>query len=225
MHSFLTHLDQQISDLHLLKHPFYLAWSKGELSLEVLQEYAKEYYHHVKAFPTYLSALHAHTECAETRKLLLQNLIEEEAGAPNHPELWRAFAKGLGVTDRELDAHLPCQEIVSLISTFRSITKNESVAAGIAALYAYESQIPEICHSKIDGLKRHYGMTKPEDFRYFSVHIGADEEHARVERELLQKHVTAENQATTLQAADQVLQKLWNFLSGLCERHQIACAM
>ena len=40
----------------MLKHPFYVAWSEGKLSREVLQEYAKQYYAHVRAFPTYVSA-------------------------------------------------------------------------------------------------------------------------------------------------------------------------
>jgi pyrroloquinoline-quinone synthase len=66
-------------------------------------------------------------------------------------------------------------------------------AEGIAALYAYESQIPEICISKIEGLKTFYGMTSQNDWRYFTVHIEADKEHARVERELLQKAINSDN--------------------------------
>src|SRR5882762_6395825 len=125
MDHFFDTLDGQIEKRHLLKHDFYLAWSKGELSQEVLQEYAKDYYHHVKAFPTYISALHAHTDCMETRKELLQNLVEEEAGSPNHPDLWRAFAKGLGVTDEELVTHRPSYAMSELIRSFRSICKED----------------------------------------------------------------------------------------------------
>src|ERR1700722_15277044 len=117
----LEDLDMQIQAKHLLTHPFYQAWSKGELSLDCLKEYAKEYYHHVKAFPTYLSALHAHTEDPTTRQVLLKNLIEEEAGSPNHPDLWKIFANEIGATDEEIIAHKPNAEIKHLISTFRRI--------------------------------------------------------------------------------------------------------
>jgi pyrroloquinoline-quinone synthase len=224
LESFFSNLEAQISSKHLLEHDFYKAWSRGELSIEVLQEYAKEYYQHVKAFPMYLSALHSHTECATTRKHLLQNLIEEEAGSPNHPELWRAFAKALHVTDAELDAHQPGFEMQALIQTFTTMCRNSSVAEGISALYSYESQIPAICHSKIEGLQTHYGMLPPSGYAYFSVHIAADEEHARVERELLSQHVTEKNSRSVLEASDKALQALWNFLSHLCVKHRISCA-
>lgn len=222
---FLTELDQLIESKHLLHHVFYLAWSKGELSPECLKEYAKEYYHHVQAFPTYISALHAHTECPDTRQVLLKNLIEEEAGSPNHPDLWKQFALALGVTEQELDSHAPNREITALINEFRTTCKEASVAEGIAALYAYESQIPAICHSKIDGLKKHYHMHDPKGWRYFSVHIGADEIHAAEEKALLQKHVMDNNKDAVYAAANRVLDGLWDFLSDLCRRYEIACTM
>lgn len=223
MELFFAALEAQIAEKHLLKHPFYQAWSRGELSQECLKEYAKEYYHHVRAFPTYLSALHSHTEEMSSRKEILQNLIEEEAGSPNHPDLWRTFALSLGATEQELDAHRPCLEIQKLITTFRTTCREGSVAEGVAALYAYESQIPAICVSKIDGLKTHYGLCDSKAWRYFSVHIAADEEHARVERELLARHV--KDTAPVHKAAQETLDNLWNFLSGLCDRFGIRCQM
>lgn len=218
----LKKLDGQIQAKHLLNHPFYLAWSKGELSNECLKEYALEYYHHVKAFPSYLSALHSRTEDAASRRHLLNNLIDEEAGTPNHPELWSSFALSLGASQEEIDRHRPNEQIQELIHAFRQICQNGNVAQGLAALYAYESQIPEICRSKIKGLKEHYGMRDPEQWKYFTVHIGADEEHSRVERDLLRKHLTETSGAH--QAAEKILEKLWDFLSGLCHRYEIACA-
>lgn len=220
---FLAELDLQISEKHLLKHVFYQAWNRGELSKECLREYAKEYYHHVKAFPTYLSALHAHTEDMETRKEILQNLMEEEAGTPNHPDMWRGFALSLGATQDEIASHTPCKEIQELIKNFKSICTYGTVTEGLASLYAYESQIPAICVSKIDGLRKHYGMTEPEEWRYFSVHIAADVEHAEAERKLIGKHITQHEVGQVKTSTQVILDSLWNFLDGLCERYQIAC--
>ncbi len=59
MNQHLDKIDNDIAEKHLLKHPFYLAWTRGELSKEALTDYAKQYYHHVAAFPTYLSAVHS----------------------------------------------------------------------------------------------------------------------------------------------------------------------
>ena len=43
------------------------------------------------------SATHAACDDLEIRKMLLENLIEEEMGVASHPELWLRFAEGLGV--------------------------------------------------------------------------------------------------------------------------------
>jgi pyrroloquinoline-quinone synthase len=221
---FIKNLDLKIDSKNLLKHHFYQAWTQGTLSKECLREYAKEYYHHVKAFPTYLSALHSHTEDQATRKLLLTNLIEEEDGSPNHPELWKSFALALGNTEEEIASHQPCKEIQELIHTFRKQCLEGSVSEGLTALYSYESQIPEICISKIDGLKKHYGMHHPDDWKYFSIHIAADLEHAAVERELIAKHVDSNNASQAMHSAELILNRLWDFLSGLCDRYNVKCA-
>src|SRR3989442_6291601 len=102
MSSPLETIDAQIAAKHLLNHPFYQAWTRGELSKEALQDYARQYYHHVAAFPTYLSAVHANTEDQETRRQILANLIDEEAGNPNHPQLWLRFAESTGAERQDV---------------------------------------------------------------------------------------------------------------------------
>jgi len=204
-------------------HPFYLAWARGELSKEALTDYARQYYHHVAAFPTYLSAVHAKCDDQAIRKQLLDNLIDEEAGSPNHPDLWKQFAQGLGVDDVDLAKTEKQPETKNLIGTFRSVCGEGSTAEGLAALYAYESQIPAICESKIDGLKKHYGFTDPEHYRYFSVHIEADREHSADERQMLSSHIDNGNFENVKASANRVLDALWEMLSGVCRRHSIAC--
>src|SRR5438046_4802946 len=121
MNQHLDKIDNDIADKHLLKHPFYLAWVRGELSKEALTDYSKQYYHHVAAFPTYLSAVHAKCDDQPTRKQILSNLIDEEAGTPNHPELWKQFANALGVDDVDLAKTEKQLETKNLIETFRSV--------------------------------------------------------------------------------------------------------
>src|SRR5437868_6936475 len=193
MNQHLDKVDSDIAEKHLLKHPFYLAWTRGELSKEALTDYAKQYYHHVAAFPTYLSAVHAKCEDQPTRKQILSNLIDEEAGSPNHPELWKQFANALGVEDADLAKTEKQPETNNLINTFRSVCREATTADGLAALYAYESQIPAICESKIDGLKKFYGLTNPKNYEYFAVHIEADREHSAAEREMLSSYVDDQN--------------------------------
>jgi len=219
----LETIDNDIAEKHLLKHPFYLAWTHGELSKEALTDYAKQYYHHVAAFPTYLSAVHAGCDDQPTRKQILSNLIDEEAGSPNHPELWKQFAEGLGVEDVDLVQTEKESETKNLIGTFRSVCSDKTTAEGLAALYAYESQIPAICESKIDGLKKHYGFTDPKHYEYFSVHIEADKEHSAAERGMLADKIDDQNIYNVRASVNRVLDALWEMLSGVCRRHAIAC--
>jgi len=223
MNEHLDQIDNDIAEKHLLKHPFYLAWTRGELSKEALIDYAKQYYHHVAAFPTYLSTVHAKCDDQPTRKQILQNLIDEEAGSPNHPELWQQFANALGVDDVDLAKTGKQPETKNLIETFRSVCGEQSTAEGLAALYAYESQIPAICESKIDGLKKYYGFNEPKGYEYFSVHIEADREHSAAEREMLSAKTDNQNFESVRTSANRVLDALWEMLSGVCRRHAIAC--
>ena len=124
-----------------------------------------------------------------TRRQLLANLNDEEAGEPNHPQLWLQFSDSLGAA-RDVRQE---PETSHLIGTFRDICGNGTTAEGLAALYAYESQIPSVSESKIDGLKKHYGFTDPKTYEYFTVHIEADREHAAAEREILAHHVDDTN--------------------------------
>ena len=75
---FCQQLDARISKYDLLCHPFYKAWSAGELTREDLREYAQDYYHHVEAFPSYLAALALRLEEGELRRAVLANMCDEK---------------------------------------------------------------------------------------------------------------------------------------------------
>lgn len=219
--SLVDDIDQRIARQHLLSHPFYQAWSRGELSRAALSDYAAQYYHHVAAFPTYLSAVHAQTTDPLVRRQILSNLIDEEAGDPNHPELWLRFAESLGLDAASVQGGEMWPATKSLIERFRVCCSERGTTAGLAALYAYESQIPAVSEKKIDGLKQFYGFKDPADYQYFSVHIEADQEHAAVERQQLERIASEHDVAAVHQSAQEVLDGLYGLLSAVCERHSI----
>lgn len=222
-HPTLTQIERQIQGRAVLTHPFYQAWQRGELTQAALADYAAQYYHHVAAFPMYLSALHCHTDNADTRRAVLQNLMDEEAGTPNHPELWLQFAESLGAAQTDIMAAEAAPETLALVRTFRTICGGGSVAAGLAALYSYESQIPEVAGTKIEGLQTHYGIAEDAALAYFRVHQEADVEHSAVERALLNRHLSDADAGDAPAAAQAALEAVWNLLSGVCHRHAIAC--
>lgn len=219
-------IDERVSRQHLLQHPFYQAWSRGELTMAALRDYAAQYYHHVAAFPTYLSAVHAQTEDAEVRRHLLSNLMDEEGGSPNHPELWLQFAESLGLNREDVKETRQWDATKNLVATFRNCCGQRGTGAGLASLYAYESQIPAVSEKKIEGLRQFYGFTNPESYDYFTVHIDADREHAAVEAAQISKVVDESQSGRALEAVGEVLDGLYGLLSAVCEKHGIHdCAL
>ncbi|MHB8419520.1 MAG: CADD family putative folate metabolism protein [Myxococcales bacterium] len=206
-------MDEAIGRYALLKHPFYQAWTQGTLSRATLVHYAKQYRHHVEAFPTYVSAVHSRCNGdLAARKSLLENLIEEERGEKNHAALWLDFAVGLGATPREvLDTEAePATKI--LVETFHGLT-NRPAAQGAAALYAYESQIPAVATAKIEGLRSRYGIDDPRTLAFFEIHRELDVHHSAATAAIAERLV--EMPAHTVDAAGTAAKVLWKFLDSM----------
>jgi pyrroloquinoline-quinone synthase len=214
--NFESNLRAAVMEYSMLQHPFYVAWSEGKLSKPVLAEYSKQYYAHVRAFPTYVSAVHSHCENLETRQSLLENLIEEERGDENHPELWLRFAEALGVDRGNVrNAELLASTKAS-IEKLRSLTRGDDYRQGLAALYAYEAQIPEVARTKRQGLKSFYGLTDERAIAFFRVHESIDVLHQQIEMQILREHcLTPEDQIGAISAATASAQALWSFLDGI----------
>lgn len=218
----LSPIDALIAERHLLKHPFYRTWQEGTLAPEALRDYAAQYYRHVSAFPTYISALHSRCEDLETRQVLLGNLRDEEEGTENHPALWRRFAQAVGCAASDLDGGDVWPETASAISAFRAAVGEGSVVRGLAALYAYESMVPAVAAEKIRGLAEHYGVEGFPGTDYFEVHRTLDVEHAASSRELLARHVGSEaDLAEAERGAAMALDAVNGLLGGICRVHGI----
>jgi pyrroloquinoline-quinone synthase len=209
-------IDQAIDQYAMLRHPFYQLWSEGKLSDTTLAEYARQYYAHVSAFPTYVSAVHSRCDSLPVRQLLLENLIEEERGPDNHPELWLRFAEGLGVSRDQVKTAELLPSTRESVSNLKALTSNPDYRLGVAALYAYESQIPEVARTKRAGLKQFYGIDEPRTVSFFTVHESADEVHRQIEMKIMSDGCdTDEARDETVAAAQQGAKALWDFLSGV----------
>ena len=142
--SFIDQVDKQIKKNHLLNHSFYQAWNSGDLSKDTIKEYAAQYFQHVSSFPRYLSAIHSNCDDISTRQILLENLVDEENGSENHPELWMRFAEGMGNSRDKVNNTDAMSETQDLVETFKKLSRSEQYHIGLAALYCYESMQPEI---------------------------------------------------------------------------------
>lgn len=209
----LEELDGLIEKYHLLKHPFYRAWTEGTLSRESLQLYAAQYYQHVRAFPENLKLLRERAN-GPLGELVMENLAEELDSSGPHPALWRQFAGSLGVSETALDSAYALPGIAALLDAFDEVASQGTLAQAAASFYAYEAQVPEIATQKIAGLRRFYGITGPRALAYFAVHEEADVRHRAAWRDWL---ATQDDAAASgvVPAAERILQALWGALDAV----------
>jgi len=217
-----SQIDSKVAERAMLSHPFYQAWTEGRLPLDTLRAYSRQYFHHVDAFPRAVSAVHTACPDRDGRRMLAENLAEEEgieAGKQDHASLWLMFACGLGEDEVAVRSQKLNAETLGLIDTFRKLS-HRSYASGLGALYAYESQFPAVASAKIEGLIERYDVKDEETLGFFRVHESADVEHSRVCRELLDRLPESER-AEAVAAGEELAGALWNFLSGVEREAQL----
>ena len=71
-------IDKEIQNRSLLKHPFYQMWSKGELNLNDLQGYSKEYFSMVKTIPKMVGKIEKLTSDPESRRPIEEPQVKNQ---------------------------------------------------------------------------------------------------------------------------------------------------
>ncbi len=223
---FLRELDARIAKYDLLCHPYYKAWSAGELTRADLREYALDYYEHVAAFPAYLAAFGIRLEEGELRRAVLANMRDEQGAESeqSHADMWLDFAEGMGAS-RNGFGHESVPEVGELVAHFMDVASMGTSEEVLASFYAYESQVPRVAAEKNRGLREMYGADE-RTAQYFALHTTADVYHSNVWKEQLANRVEARPEASeqALLAAEVAAQVLWKALDGIEERRMAKAA-
>ena len=226
--AFFRELDARIAKYDLLCHPFYKAWSAGELTREDLRGYALDYYQHVNAFPSYLAAFALRLNEGELRQAVLANMRDEQGETASgeteeaHSDMWLDFAEGVGAA-RSTFGHEGVPEVKKLVKHFSRVAEEGTPEEALAAFYAYESQVPRVATEKERGLREIYGADQ-RTTRYFTLHATADVYHSIVWRDQLGTLVEAAPQTAepALDAAEKAAKALWTALDGIESRRTAA---
>ena len=213
MATVLEQLDLEIEKKSLLNHPFYHMWSAGQLTLDHIRGYTKEYFHLVEAVPGFVKNIYNLTNSSFLQHELSQNIKEES----DHIELWRKFAGSLGISEQALVENIPASKTREAVSSLDSLTK-KSLAEAASAMYGYEKELPKISSSKIRGLKEYYGMDGNDSTRYFEVHQEADVRHAGLWVRIL-KHIPPSKDSVLLEAEAQSLDAQNYLLDSIYEKY------
>jgi pyrroloquinoline-quinone synthase len=196
------------------------------LTRDDLREYARQYFHHVEAFPCYLAELALRLDEGELRRAVLANMCDEKGAGGGygkesvphsepHSELWLDFAEGMGAR-RDMRGHKPLAEISGLMTHFHHMASERTPEEALAAFYVYESQVPRVAKEKERGLREMYGADD-KTCGYFAQHATADVYHSNVWRKHLESRIAANPEAAeaALGAAEDTAKMLWQALDGI----------
>lgn len=191
----IERIDYEIEKHSLLKHVFYQMWSEGKLAINHLQGYSKEYFQLVKVVPKFVENIFNVIADPSLKRAVGQNLKEES----EHIEPWIMFSTAMGVQRNDLTSYKGENETNMAVSSLSQLTER-SLEEAVAAMYAYEKELPKISKSKIDGLKKFYGVQSNEATKYLEIHEEVDLRHSEVWKNIL-KTIPEEKQECALNAA------------------------
>jgi len=196
-------VESALSGRRLLSHPYYERWSRGELSIEDLREYAGQYRHVEAALPSWLVTIRDSTTNEVVRGSVQRNLDDEAGGTVTHVQLFDGFVRALGAPSRP-----PTGSTVDLLESNGRLSAS-STSAGLAALLAYEVQSPEISASKAAGLRAHYGLGDAA-VAFWDTHADVDGDHAAWTVDALEEAGASPEEVRV--AARQAADAWWGFL-------------
>ena len=149
----------------LLDHPFYTAWTRGDIPLSVLAGYHQAYGEFVRHLPSLWKTV---VTAFRPGDPLGTSVIAEET---DHVRLWQLWGKAL----------TPPENTPSLTPLVVELQRM-SPSTLLGSLQAFEVQQPEVARTKREGLVTHYGFD-PATLAYFDEHE-KEEEHIRYGRQL-----------------------------------------
>ena len=208
----------------LRRHPFYEAWSKGDLTLDDLREYASEYYHHVVFFSVCLREFAARLPDGGLRKAVLDNLRSElgmaSADERAHNLLWLDFAVGTGALPNDVFVRKPITEVNALSEVFLTLACKGEPHEALSAFYVYASQLSPIASEKAKELRIIYGLDEGA-CKYFTQHAAAGHTLVWCEQlqDLFEDNSKAANQAVA--AGERAAKALWRALDGINARRGV----
>ncbi|MGD9533455.1 MAG: iron-containing redox enzyme family protein [Candidatus Nitrosocosmicus sp.] len=176
----IDQINFEIDKHSLLKHKFYQMWQEGKLTLDHLSGYSKEYYQLVKNVPNFVQNILNNNPNPKYNKIIEGNLIEER----EHIAPWEEFASSLKIKHSDLKKYGGDSLTNNAVQRLNDIS-NSSFEEGIAAMYAFEKQLPKISQTKRAGLVDFYGLTEENAHKYFKIHEEVDVMHAKIWENIL----------------------------------------
>lgn len=210
---------------HSKDNPLIGMIERGELDRQALKGFVGQFYlFFPKPFPKPIAAMLG--RCPEDpvlERMWIENVVEEGtgelSGTESHRGLFVRFAVACGYASKEeLDQVLPLPETEAFLDWRELLMYQRSWLELYAAQgFCLEGTASERMTRIVNGLTQHYGFDRDSDeIRYWTLHMGVDEEHMLVGPEAVRKYaVTDIQQEQVRRAVAKTLDQFWLAFDGI----------
>ena len=222
--SFIKEIQEMVQKKHSKDHPVIGMIENGELSKEALKGFVGQFYlFFPKPFPKPIAAMLGRCPDDEVlEKMWIENVVEEGtgeiSGTDSHKGLYIRFAGAFGFSKEELNRVEPLPETLAFVDWRELLMYQRSWLELYASQgFCLEGTASLRMSRIVNGLTQHYGFKKDsEDIRYWTLHMGVDEEHMKVGPVAVRKYaVTDVQQAEVRQSVQKTLDLFWLAFDGI----------
>ena len=222
---FVQEIQKTVRAKHSKDNPLIGMVERGELDQAALKGFVGQFYlFFPKPFPKPIAAMLGRCpEDSVLEKMWIENVVEEGtgeiSGTDSHRGLFIRFATACGYESREeLDSVPPLPETSAFLDWRELLMYQRSWLELYACQgFCLEGTASERMSRIVTGLTTHYGFDRDsDDIRYWTLHMGVDEEHMKVGPLAVRKYaVTDHQQEQVRQAVQKTLDQFWLAFDGI----------
>jgi pyrroloquinoline quinone (PQQ) biosynthesis protein C len=221
---FVKEIQQMVQGKHSKNHPIIGMIEEGKLTRNQLQGFVGQFYlFFPKPFPKPIAAMLSRCpDDPELEKMWIENVVEEGTGeitgTDSHKGLFIRFAQACGLNKEALDRVQPLPETEAFLDWRELLMYQRSWLELYACQgFCLEGTANERMTRIVNGLTNHYGFNRDsEDIRYWTLHMGVDEEHMKVGPLAVERYaVTEPQQAVVRWSVQKTLDQFWLAFDGI----------
>jgi pyrroloquinoline quinone (PQQ) biosynthesis protein C len=188
----MDELDQYIQDHRYSDHSFVHLLNSGEYTEAGLRDWAVQKYFQTREQNCVYAAVHFNARPhLDIRAYEVEQLVDEETnageGSEPHYALIKRLADAMGAPAAAYrDANIG-YGVTRFVDYLLALASNEHPVIGMMGSYINENQTPKAAQMMYEALKRNHGLDD-RTLEWFTVHAGADIEHADRARTLIIKY-------------------------------------
>ena len=221
---FVKEIQEMVRRKHSKDHPVIGMIERGELDRAQLKGFVGQFYlFFPKPFPKPIAGMLGRCpDDPELEKMWIENVVEEGTGeitgTDSHKGLYIRFALACGYSKKGLDRIEPLPETEAFLDWRELLIYQRSWLELYASQgFCLEGTANERMTRIVTGLTKHYGFSlDSEEIRYWTLHMGVDEEHMKVGPLAVERYAATDwQQEQVRRAVQKTLDIFWLAYDGI----------